>query len=344
MVAAVVLLWTTLASSPQPWTDLLRVGAQSSSASIIADDFDADPELLPETLGHDGQHFYMFARSPLDRDLLAATIDRPTYRLQRPLLPALTWPLPLAPGPQLGAALLIATLAGALGASLGVAALAAHFRAPMWIAGLVPVIPGVWFSIRLVVADGLALALVAAALAASLRGRPRLAVLAAIAAVLAKEVTVLAFVGLWLWRRDRPRAALALVPAAVAGTWFVMLRLWLPASESDIKEFAVPFSGMINALPVWIGERQFGAAFTVIGSMVLVAIVVSRRRQHPLTYVAAAHLPLLASLDAVVLEQMVNAARATLPIVVFGAVALATPPDRRRLDEDSMTRRPRPMG
>jgi hypothetical protein len=307
---------------------LIQPGDVTPAGAIVLHDLGMDPATKMGT-GHDAQYSYMMARSPFDRDLLAETLERPLYRLQRPMLAALAWILhPVGGGPGLALALIGVVFASSAGAALATASLARRVGAPVWVAGVVPLLPGAWWSMRLTLADGLASALLVAALSASLAGRHRRAVFTGIAAVLAKEVVILAFFGLWLWRRDRGRAMLLAIPTAVASGWALALRIWMGRIDGNARELALPFQGIAEAIPWWWNDAEPLAALSVFATLTLAVAAFAWRRAHPLTWAGLAQIPLLVTLDVVVLSHDHNATRSVLPMLIPLGLALATPRDR----------------
>src|SRR5258708_26963513 len=88
VAAGIVLVDVQIRGSHNP-VSLLQPGEQGHSVVVFHRDF---PDLeLPAGIGHDGQQFYAIARQPMHLDAVAPQLDRPQYRLQRPLLPWLAW-------------------------------------------------------------------------------------------------------------------------------------------------------------------------------------------------------------------------------------------------------------
>lgn len=101
---------------------LLALLGTAVTASLVAHDA-ADADLAPNR-GHDGQQFYAIARAPMHLDDAAEHLDRPRYRLQRPLFPVLAWALhPSGGGTGLVWALIAVGVAGVLLSGLGAGAL-----------------------------------------------------------------------------------------------------------------------------------------------------------------------------------------------------------------------------
>ncbi len=193
---------------------LVQPGAEGPSAEVFARDF---PETeLPDGLGHDGQQFYA-DRPPADARRRGGAGPGPSP------LPAAAAAPPVAGVGRCtrpAAASVSSTRScwsgfGALvvgGASLG--AISVTLGGRTWPALVFPLLPGGYVCLRISVADTLSVALALLAIALALRSRWRTAILAAVLAVLAKEVAVILLLGFAVWRRDRRSAALVGVPLA----------------------------------------------------------------------------------------------------------------------------------
>lgn len=305
---------------------LIHTGPEGPAAALMAQDFPDEPQF---TYGeHDGPMFYAVARDPWRLDVAAESLDRPRYRLQHPLFSWLAWLLhPTGAG---GDGLLAAMVAVGVGALVlaGVAtgALSHTFRGPLWPAALVPVLPGATMSLRITVADALAVALLVAALTASVRGRAAWALVFATAAVLTKEPMVLGLVGLAAWRRDRQGLALVAVPAAVAAAWALVLRLQVESHGGEVIEFGLPLRGLTEAVGHWGGGGDRYAMVAVVASLgAAVAALARHRLAHPLSVAVALHLGFVLLLTKTVLGLERNGTRMTLPLLVLSLVVLATP-------------------
>ena len=96
-------------SSANP-LDFIQPGAEGPSADVIRADFPGDE--LPAGLGLDGQQYYAVARDPMHVRDNAAYLDRPRYRMQRPVFPLLAWALhPMGGGTGLVVAFVIVGIA-----------------------------------------------------------------------------------------------------------------------------------------------------------------------------------------------------------------------------------------
>ena len=328
---AVVLVFFDLARTSTNPLNLVQPGRQGPSAELFEQDF---PEsYLPDSTGLDGQQFYAIARDPFDLDATARYLDRPRYRLQRPLLSWLAWAgHPTGGGTGLIASFFVVGILAVAGLAAAVGAVSQRLGGPTWIAATVGVFPGVWWSLRVTVADTLAISLALGAIALLLHHRVRGAVGLACAAVLAKETALLVLVG-WVLGRPRERSRwYPLVAAAAVGlAWAVLLRIQLPGSES-VGELTVPFSGLVGAVrDRWLeGDELWGLLGFTSGLAVAVAGLWRGGLHHPLAPAIAVQLAFLSLANGDVLGNDFGSGRAMLPVLALGAITVVTPQADRR--------------
>ena len=228
---------------------LVQPGSDGPSAEVFARDF---PETeLPDGTGHDGQQFYAIARQPMHLEEVAPDLDRPRYRLQRPLLPWLAWAVhPGGGGVGLVYAFLLVGLGALVVGGMSLGAISVTLGGRAWPALAFPLLPGGYVCLRISVADTLSVALALLAIALALRSRWRSAILAGVLAVLAKEVAVLLFLGFALWRRDRRSAALVAIPLAAGAAWWAALHVLLPDGGGRVDEIVAPFLGLARSVQI----------------------------------------------------------------------------------------------
>lgn len=326
---AVLLVVFDLARTSTNPLNLVQPGVEGPSVELIREDF-PDGQLLSST-GLDGQQFYAVARYPFDLDEAAQHLDRPRYRLQRPLLSWLGWlGHPTGGGPGLIWSLFAVNVLATGVLALATGAISVRLGGPPWVAALVGLYPGVWWSLRVTAADGLAAALALASVALILHGRTRWAVVAGIAAVLAKETAVLVLVG-WAiagWR-DLRRWYPVVGASVAAGAWAVFLRVRLPGSES-VAELMAPFVGLYDAVvDRWVeGDELWGLLGAAIGLLVAIAALVRRGMRHPLGPAIALQLVFLSFGSGDVLGNDFGAGRAFLPVLALGVIAWFAPGER----------------
>jgi hypothetical protein len=309
--------------------NFIQPGERGPSVTAFHQDFPTTE--LPNGLGLDGQQFYVIGRNPFHPTQVAPLLDRPRYRLQRPLLPLLAWALhPTGGGYGLVWAFVAIGILAIFVGSLATGALAVLLGGRPWLALVFAITPGAWFSLRASVADALALALAIAALALAHRERWLPAVVCGVAAVLAKEVIIVVLAGwvLWRWLSTRSRRALLLVavPAAVAAAWFIALRIMLPGHE-QIGELVAPLVGWRDAwLDRWSSGQELVGMAAAIGSVAVgIAALVRRGVSHPLGWAIAFNLVLAALENGDVIGNNYGSTRALMPVLVLGLVAFFTP-------------------
>ncbi len=315
---------------------LIQPGADGPSAEVFADDF---PELeLPDGLGHDGQQFYVIARSPMHLDEISDHLDRPQYRLQRPAYPVLAWMLhPSGGGEGLVVAMALVGVVAVFLAGLGAGALSTRLGGGTWPALLVPLLPGTYAAMRLSLADTLALGLVLVALAAIERDRTAIGVVAAVLGVFTKESLLVVLVGHALFRRTRASIVAAATATVSAAAWWVALRVLVDADSAQVIEFTWPLGGVIPKIDDWVGGTDWIAGLTVVGAFVLAASALWRRqRRHPLFGALAAVTAFSLFLGPSVLGLDFNGPRTIGPMLVLAILMWGTPTPVETADDASM--------
>jgi len=296
-------------------------GVDGPAVAVMHRDFPG--QTLPLGIGHDGQQFYAIARQPMHWHAAAASLDRPRYRLERPLYPWLAWLLhPGGGGPGLVVALLaVGAAALALGGTaLGTFAVQAG-RSARW-AVLFPLLPGAMIALRISTADTLAAALLLAALAALERRRGGPALALAVAAVLAKEITLLALVGYALAARRREAWVAVAGAGAALGAWYGAVLASVPTTGPQVVELTWPFVGLAHSLRWWqTGQDRDAALLTVATALIVVSAAGLRGGwRTPLGAATLAAASALVVLHWNAVELTFNSARTLLPV---DAVALA---------------------
>lgn len=333
-VALLLVLFDLARTSTNP-LNLVQPGETGPSVEVFRADF-PDEELLPGT-GLDGQQLYAVARDPFDLRGAAEHLDRPRYRLQRPLYPWLAWlGHPTGGGPGLIWSLFAVNVAAVAVLAASTSALTLRLGGPAWAGALVGLYPGVWWSLRVSVADGLATALALATIALLAHRRTRWALAVGVAAVLAKETAILLLVG---WALGRWREPARWVPVAgataVAGAWAVVLRVRLPGDEA-LGELTVPFAGVVDAVvELWLeGDELWGLLGAATALVVAVVALALRGWRHPLGPAIALQLAFLTIANGDVIGNGFGAGRAFLPLLAVSVVALLAPAggQRRRID------------
>jgi hypothetical protein len=260
---------------------LLCVGEETHHPAA----FDTVPTAGP--WGYDGQQYAALATDPFLRqhDTVEA-LDTPSYRATRVMVPLLAWLMAL--GNSTAALVVYQLLCWGLG-------LGSVFLVARWLAdeGLSP-----WWALLLVTSTGLAAAIIrstpdAAALLFMLaalwlhaRHRPRLALVLACAAVLARETSYLVALAIALDELRRRRvvsaAAFVSVPLALVVGWQLYLRSVLgSAFVTGTSNFSVPFAWLPAKLPtVFAGGHVWWMEFLglcAVAATVLAMVVVATR-------------------------------------------------------------------
>ena len=242
---------------------------------------------LTETVGHDGRFFFIQAMDPLllDPAAHAANLDRPTYRAQRMLYPALAG-LAGPAGPEAVAwmMILVNVLAFVVG-TLGVARLAASFGLSPWWGLAFAFNPGVRFELDIAGGGVVAFAAIVWGLAFVREGRFPAASLAFSLGVLSREVMLIAVVGAALSTGAgtiKQRLAFVSAPALAAASWwlYIQARAGDLASGPAIEEIGYPMQGFLGALDLWQDNLGIDAVIgvTYLGLAVLMMIRALRRR------------------------------------------------------------------
>lgn len=307
---------------------LVQPGDRGPAVEVFRADF---PETdFPDGVGHDGQQFYAIARSPMHLDEIADHLDRPQYRLQRPLYSWLSWVLhPTGGGDGLLLAMVLVNIAAVLGGCVATGVLTTSLGGPVWAAALFAALPGTFAAVRISTADTLALALTMAALALSWRRRDALAAVAGTAAVLAKEPLLLVLLGWWVGQRRLRAAWVFVVPAVVAAAWWLYLRLTVPADTEQVEEFVLPLTGLWDSARRWIEGDDLMAAFVVVlAAAALVGFLVVRSPRHPLWWPTLTSALILPLMNVNVLGLDFNATRVLGPTLLLSALGLLTPDAR----------------
>lgn len=303
---------------------LVQPGSEGPSAAAVQADF---PDLdLPNGIGHDGQQFYAIARDPFPLDRSAEHLDRPQYRMQRPLYPWLAWALhPQGGGIGLVWALFAVGVAGIVVGGIALGTLVHRRGGSPLAAVLVGLLPGAIASLRISTADTLALGLGLAAVAALGNRRWWPVVPLAVAAVLAKEPTLVLLASVALVRRDRPSLTMAGAAAAAVGLWALVVRSTVPADTRQVIEFVAPLTGWWDAAGTWLDGKDLVAAITCAATIGLAVAAVVRAPRGEWTIPILVQLAFLSALSPSAIGLDYNATRTTMPLLAIALVALLSP-------------------
>ncbi len=305
---------------------LIQPGKKGPSTELFEQDFpDADQ---PNDKGLDGQQYYAIARDPLHLDETAQHLDHPRYRFQRPLLPVTAWALhPTGGGTPLVLSLVFVSFVGIAVLAMASGGLSMALRGPPWVAAIVPLLPGAYWSLRVTVSDGLAVGLALAAILLSARDRRAWAIAVGVLAVLAKEPAILILLGWSISRRNRRDALLTVIPGAVVVGWMAWLNSQLPPDLPRSKDIGPPFEGFAKAwTEIWShGDDRLAMICIVTGLGLAVAALALRGLRHPLGWPIVVQLGFLVVMGMNPLGTDFGGTRMALPIAVLSILALATP-------------------
>jgi len=302
---------------------LLNIGDQAASRPFVERDF-ADPVLV-RGYGHDGQQFYVVARSvtaPDGLQTLDGNVDRPRYRARRILFPLLA--APFGAGAPTVWAMLAISLTAVGAAAVAAGRLARRVGGPVWLGLSVALTPALLIGVRASLGDALAFSL---ALWGVVLWRKRLgwAVVLFALAALTRETTLVVPAACFLVGTKRQRLALA-VPFGVYAAWGLAVT-WLvhPRVSQDstspvadaLRQFALPFQSWRD---LGLGSRtiQLAVLLTVVS---LVSAWVLRHRLPEVAWWLVADVVLIAIAGTGVAEDLLNYARLA-PLAGVG-VALA---------------------
>ncbi len=326
LVGVLVCAGLLLGSGGDPMTFAALGQDDTQTTPHVIDVYGDDVHLRPD-LGHDGRFFLVQALDPLYVSAEHAQfLDRPVYRGQRMLFPLLAGLGGLAPieavpwlmGATQLAAMALGTFATArlalrLGgrAELGLAfALSPAVLGELGIggAGVVALAAAIWATV-LVEEDRLRAAATWFALAA-----------------LAREVMLLYVAGVALHRLVRTRRipwTIAIPPGLAVGAWGMYLRLRLDSGSgvNEVREFDLPFAGIVRAASSWTNDSPFSWAMRVLVVTALVGMIAAAsKRPNAITWGSVGFAVLAVLLSKFVWREWFDIARAVLP--VFTAVAL----------------------
>jgi hypothetical protein len=305
----------------------VHFGKEGSVMPVAREVFGRDL-LVPHEDGHDGQAFWLLARDPLLLDgktVVAPNLDRPGYRAQRILYPALAAPWRLAGEQALTWGLLVTNLVIVFVGGAIAASLALTLRAPPRASLAFALSPGVFVAVIMDGSDALALAALLGAILALVgeRKRPGWAVVAGVVAALAKEPTIAGLVGIAIVIRTVPlkwRIALVAVPTAATAAWAFYARWRLGWPPSGVQEFAFPFYGYVDAYRR--GWRPVGnwADAVIAAALIPLALIVIRRWLNRGGILLSAAIPFVAMIpffSGQVLDLAVNTMRAAGPPITL---------------------------
>jgi hypothetical protein len=288
------------------------------------------PDLAtPYDEGQDGTRFWFQARDPLLGDATAFNhyIDVPTYRAQRVLYPLLAAPFRIGGEQALVWGLVLVNLGAVFVGTLFTSLLASELGAPRRAAYAFALNPVVIVAFMLDLADILAAAAVIAMVYLVRRDRWGWAIVAAVAAVLAKETSLLPVLGVAIVARGPAarRVGLAVVPGAIAAAWALVVRIRLGWPPSATDNFTlVPFAGYVDSyVHGWSVTGRYSEMLVALGIAAVGVWVIVRFWHRRTSLELAACVPLVVLipfLSAGVLYRDINSVRAIGPVITLLAL------------------------
>jgi hypothetical protein len=260
-VIAVVLVGRLIIGADGDPTALMAFGETSTSITDHVERVLAREVVTREELGHDGRFFFLQALDPLyvGAEDHWRELDRPAYRAQRMAYPAIAGGLGLLPVGAVPWGLIATNVAAMVLGTVGTARLAVGSdRSPWW--GLAFTLNlGLIQELEISGAGILAFAAAVWAFGELERDRPRSAAGWLVLSALAREVMLVAAVGVFALdrlRRSRWSWGLVVAPGLAVVAWAAYLRLQLEATGviQDVQEIGWPFAGMFDALPALRSE------------------------------------------------------------------------------------------
>ncbi len=229
-------------------TALLRVGSDAISRPTIEEDFD-DPVLV-KGWGHDGQQYYVIARSLPDVEAADGKVDRLLYRVRRVLLPAMVSPLP--DGAPLVWGMLAVNCAAVGMAGIALARIAARLGVSPWVGITVGLSPALLVTVEASLADPLALALALWGVVVWRRHLGWAAVIFTLAA-LARETLLVVPLACLLAASTRRQRLVLLTPFVSYAVWILLTGLFIHPSDTGsaaplgdaLRHFDVPFRAIV---------------------------------------------------------------------------------------------------
>jgi hypothetical protein len=247
----------------------------------------AGAEVLADSIGYDGQFYYVLAMSPeIDRHV-QTVFETFEYRAQRIAYPVLAWLLS-GGGSQVGlpwVLLAVNVVFAVLATAAAAAWLRVHGRSG-WLALAVGLTPGILMTILRDLTDVVGLAAALGALWAWSVRRERLTATALVVAVLARETMLIlaAVLAYDCWRRRRrdeqaAHPALLVLPAVAAFVAWEAYATWrfdeIPWTTAPSSLWQAPGVGVAEALSVLVDQPASEVAWDLTYLFLCAAAVVA---------------------------------------------------------------------
>lgn len=306
------------------------------------------PIVVGARAGHDGKFFFSQAMDPfyLEPDVHAIYLDRPSYRAQRMLYPAIAGLGGLL-GPKETAWGLIVVNVLAMGTGTVITGMVAReMGLSEWFGLAFLFNPGLLLSQLIDGSEIVAMSALMAAILFAMRARPVMTAGALTLAALTRETMLLAVVGLsvyWIWRHRRLPSTFAMPFLAVGGWWaYVHWRLEGGLAQ-DTQALGTPLEGFIAAFQGWVSTpRSAPHLFMGLVLFFVSVIVVVRTTLRPQVLgLAVAGFGLLALImSEPVWAKYYDSSRALAPLITAYVLMVPASQNRgkRTEDEDSVVR------
>jgi hypothetical protein len=287
--------------------------------------------------GHDGKFFFILANDPLLLDPAhhASALDRPTYRAQRIVYPAIAGAIGTLPPEAVAWGMIVANVLLLGLGTYATSALARSYGASPWL--------GLAFVLNLglineLYVDGAGIAALAFGVTGvwlADRRRWAWAIAAFTAAALSREVMLLMPLGLVVWslaRRRRARWSLLTVPIAAVAAWaaYIRLRLGWPSGAQIQALTFVPFGGLLTAAGSWPEDPVSLAVGLLTIAIAIVFTIRTLESDLSLSWACLPFVALMPFLGWDVWLASHDISRAIAPIFLAFVVQFFTPPARRR--------------
>lgn len=306
-------------------------GEEAVEDTAFVEDLLGREVVVRASLGHDGKFFFIQAIDPWIQDpaLYETLVDPPRYRAQRMLFPVLAGAFGLAsPAGALWGMAAVNTLALIIG-SLAMVSLLDRRDLSQWWSLSFLLGPGMISEWALGGGGVVALALLIVAIDQLERRSRGLSTAAFVGCVLAREIMIVAIVGIvahHLIRRREFLWRLALLAPAALGVWRLYVNLRLEGVEERVVSVMGSglFVGLRDGVAQWFSnpaDLAVGVGLSMACGLVLWRILAGS--DELLTWSAAPFVALLPILAANVLAHYFDFARAVAPVVPAAATELA---------------------
>ena len=268
-------------------TATVKFATISPEQNAYAEDLVGDIVVAPKA-GHDGKFFFSQAMDPfyLEPDVHATHLDRPTYRAQRMAYPVMSSLGGLLPAQATVWGLIVVNVL-AMGVGTAFTSLVAmQVGVSRWFGLAFLLNPGMIVTLNIDAAEIVAMAAMMAAVYFTMKERFVPAAVSLTVACLAREVMLIAAIGLGLfvlYKRRRVAWVYATPLLAVAGWWFYVRWRLDTRLDQDLKDLDVPFVGFAEAIQEWLDTTP-GSIPDLLMGLVLLAVsilVVTRAMRSP---------------------------------------------------------------